>query len=342
MIGLATLAGLFGAEAARAHPARIVIAPRGEDRRAGASHRRRPAGSGVCGPVPRQGRAVERHDLRKGRGTRRLFCGDQATQKTAQPSADSWGEPLAVFSDGDLDAETQAAAAALDSPSKRQDRRCRLGAQAHRRRDFRTRKPGHVQGIAQARPDSRSRGAVKWEGKNYEYFWIIDIRVRSRLSQSSSRTIPAPLTRGSPTTPGARRSERRSPEFYETASIEWRARRERSLRASPAGRVRSRRARRRQSRKVRTKLVAGRLWHFVRRAELTTPAFQDRNRSATYRLLLIVGDEHRGQPRARGRAQPLAQFLCTFASSAPKGSSSSSMRGSIASARASATRCRPP
>ena len=61
------------------------------------------------------------------------------------------------------------------------------------------------------------------------------------------------------------------------------------------------------------------------------------------RLFLVVGDEDRGQadPSCSRRSQRRSS-LRTLASSAPNGSSSSSTRGSIASARARATRWRWP
>jgi len=62
-----------------------------------------------------------------------------------------------------------------------------------------------------------------------------------------------------------------------------------------------------------------------------------------HRLVLVVRDEDRGEAGLFVNfAQPAAQILRTRASSAPKGSSSSSTRGSMASARASATRWRWP
>jgi hypothetical protein len=58
------------------------------------------------------------------------------------------------------------------------------------------------------------------------------------------------------------------------------------------------------------------------------------------RLGLVVGDEQRGDPEPLLEAADLgAQLVRTRASSAESGSSSSSTVGSIASARAIATRC---
>ena len=62
-----------------------------------------------------------------------------------------------------------------------------------------------------------------------------------------------------------------------------------------------------------------------------------------HRLFLVVRHEHRRRVDLLVQlAQPRAQLCRTFTSSAPNGSSSSSSRGSTASARASAIRCRWP
>ena len=99
------------------------------------------------------------------------------TQETAQPSAESWGKQLTVFSQGGLDKETKDAAAALELDGVQwQDRRRRVGAQAHcRRRTLQGRRMSNtLRALLKLDQIPGADVPVKWDGDNYDYFWIVD------------------------------------------------------------------------------------------------------------------------------------------------------------------------
>ena len=91
--------------------------------------------------------------------------------------------------------------------------------------------------------------------------------------------------------------------------------------------------------------MAGTVVDLPRAADLLDPALvhDDHPVGELQRLFLVVGDEDGGDAESScsSRSQRRSS-LRTLASSAPNGSSSSSTCGSIASARASATRWRWP
>jgi hypothetical protein len=85
--------------------------------------------------------------------------------------------------------------------------------------------------------------------------------------------------------------------------------------------------------------------HFLRSARLLDPRLVHHHDPVRHLegFVLIVRHQHAGNVQFVVQPpQPAPQLLRTFASSAPNGSSSSSTLGSMASARASATRCRWP
>ena len=167
-IGLAALAGALFAEAAAAQPARIILLRHGEKQN----------GAELCvvGTLRAEGLAAQYlgkdapgNEILYGKGGKpdAFFAVTPHTQETAKPSADSWGLQLTVFSvppkdpneETDLGAETQKAAAALEFEGlRRQDRRHRLGAQAHRQKGVEQGRR-HLAGASKARRNSRRRRA---------------------------------------------------------------------------------------------------------------------------------------------------------------------------------------
>ena len=124
MAGFLALAGVLGAAAAEARPARIVILRHGEKKN----------GAELCSVGQLRAEALSDQYLGKGApgndamfgkgGTPDAFFAITThTQETATPSAQSWGKQLIVFpvpqkdpdEERDLDKQTQKAAAALNS-----------------------------------------------------------------------------------------------------------------------------------------------------------------------------------------------------------------------------------
>ncbi len=176
-VGLAALAGMVGAEAAQAQPSRIVILRHGE----------KTDGPKLCKVGNLRAQALAAQYLGKGApGNDAIFGKDRKpdaflavtehTQETAQPSAASWGQQLTVFSKGGLDKETQDAAAALGSA--KYDGKIVVVVWEHKH-------IADVDSSGKEDPNAlrallklyRIPGAdvpMKWEGDNYDYFWIVD------------------------------------------------------------------------------------------------------------------------------------------------------------------------
>ncbi len=181
--GLLALAGMVGAEAAEARPARIVILRHGEKKN----------GAELCtvGQLRAQalsdqylGKGAPGNDAMFGKGGTpdAFFAITPHTQETATPSAQSWGKQLTVFSvpekdpdeEHDLDKETQKAAAALNTSDY--DGKIVVVVWEHK----------HIANKDLNKKDDTLRELLKlddipdakvpktWEGANYDYFWIID------------------------------------------------------------------------------------------------------------------------------------------------------------------------
>ena len=161
-IGLAALAGVLGAEAAHgATRAHHHISPRGKE-----------DGAELCkvGKLRAQALAVQYlgkdapgNDTIFGKGGQpdAFFAVTVHTQETAQPSAESWGKQLTVFSQGGLDKETKDAAAALDSTAYNGKIVVVVWEHKHIADEDSSGKEDveHAQGVAQTRPDSWRRCA---------------------------------------------------------------------------------------------------------------------------------------------------------------------------------------
>ncbi len=177
VIGLAALAGVLGAEAARAQPSRIVISRHGE----------KTDGPELCtvGTLRAEalaaqylGQGAPSNDAIFGKGGKpdAFFAVTRHTQETAQPSANSWGEQLTVFSTGDLDADTRDAAAALDSTAY--DGKVVVVVWEHKHiaeEDASGQEdPNTLRALLKLDQIAGAAAPLKWEGKNYDYFWIVD------------------------------------------------------------------------------------------------------------------------------------------------------------------------
>jgi hypothetical protein len=180
VVGLAGLAGVLGAEAAQAQPSRIVISRHGE----------KTDGPELCAVGQLRAQALAAQYLGKdapgndaifGKGAKpdAFFAVTAHTQKTAQPSADSWGKKLTVFSNGDLDAETQAAVAALDSAEYNGKVVVVVWEHKHIAEEDSPGQedPNTLRALLKLDQIAPANPPMKWEGKNYDYFWIVDYAV---------------------------------------------------------------------------------------------------------------------------------------------------------------------
>jgi hypothetical protein len=181
--GLVALVGGLATEAARAHPARVILLRHGE----------KIDSAVLCDVGNLRAQGLSAQYLGKGApgneaifGTGRtpdaFFAVTAHTQETAAPSAESWGKKLTLFpvwpkdpnEDSDLDAQTQKAAAALNSAEY--DGKIVVVVWEHK----------HI-----AKKDLNRNGSTfwslltlgeipgasvpkSWEGANYDFFWIID------------------------------------------------------------------------------------------------------------------------------------------------------------------------
>ncbi len=176
-IGLAALAGLLGAEAAQAQPSRVIILRHGE----------KTDGPKLCKVGKLRAQALAAQYLGKdapgtdaifGKGERpaAFFAVTKHTQETAQPSAESWGQQLTVFSEGGLDAETKGAAAALASAAYNGkvvvvvwEHKHIAGEDSSGKED-----PDTLRALLKLDQIPGADVPVKWEGDNYDDFWIVD------------------------------------------------------------------------------------------------------------------------------------------------------------------------
>jgi hypothetical protein len=181
--GFLALAGVLGAEAAQAHPARVILLRHGEKKN----------GAELCsvGQLRAQalsdqylGKGAPENDtiFGKGRGPDAFFAITRHTQETATPSARSWGKQLTVFSvpakdlneDVDLNTQTKNAAAALNSPEY--DGKIVVVVWEHKhiaKKDLND-SNDTLWSLLNLGNMSKSPAPKTWEGVNYDFFWIID------------------------------------------------------------------------------------------------------------------------------------------------------------------------
>lgn len=181
--GLAALAGVLGAEAARAHPSRIILLRHGEKKNS----------AELCDVGKLRAQALADQYLGKGAPGNEIIFGKGGTpdaffavtahtQETATPSAESWGEQVTAFSvppkdpdeDADLNTQTQKAAAALNSAAY--DGKIVVVVWEHKRianKDLN--RDGNTFWTLLSLGDIVDAAAPKsWKGANYDFFWIID------------------------------------------------------------------------------------------------------------------------------------------------------------------------
>jgi hypothetical protein len=203
VIAAGVLAAALGAEVASADPARIIILRHGEKTKGGE----------LCAVGALRAQALKAQYLgRNAPGNATIygpggkpdafFAITAHTQETATPSAQSWGQQIVAFSvpehdqneEADLDTQTQQAAATLQSSAY--DGKTVVIVWEHKR-------------IANKNLDETWRKLLKlgeidsevpkkWEGDNYDYFWLVDYshrnptfrRVKQVYSDSSYAQVP--------------------------------------------------------------------------------------------------------------------------------------------------------
>ena len=175
--GLAALASVLGAEAAQAHPSRIILLRHGEKKNS----------AELCDVGKLRAQALSDQYLGKGAPGNEIIFGKGGkpdaffavtahTKETAMPSAETWGKQVTAFwvppkdpnEDADLDTQTQKAAAELNSADY--DGKTVVIVWEHNRiakKDLNSTfwtllRLGDIDA-----PDS-------WKGVNYDFFWIID------------------------------------------------------------------------------------------------------------------------------------------------------------------------
>ena len=222
--GLLALAGALGAEAAQAHPARIILLRHGEKKNS----------SQLCdvGQLRAQalsdqylGRGAPGNDAIFGKGGApdAFFAVTAHTQETATPSAQSWGKQVTIFSvppkdpheESDLDAQTRKAAAALDSAEY--DGKIVVVVWEHKhiaKKDLN--KDGDTFWSLLNLGDIRNANAPKtWEGVNYDFFWIIDYTLSQPTFTVVQQEYAAPADAQVPNNPwGEDVDQTKFPEFY--------------------------------------------------------------------------------------------------------------------------------
>jgi len=181
--GLFALAGALAGEAARAHPARIILLRHGEKKDS----------AKLCGVGNLRAQALAAQYLGKGapgsdaifgRGKTpdAFFAVTEHTRETAAPSAATWDKPPVVFSvppkdpteDSDLATQTRQAAAALNSAEY--DGKIVVIVWEHKHIANKDLNDSDVTfwGLLNLGKISNVDVPHTWEGANYDYFWIID------------------------------------------------------------------------------------------------------------------------------------------------------------------------
>jgi hypothetical protein len=172
------LAGVLGLQSAQAHPARIILLRHGEKRNS----------ADLCSVGQLRAQALSNQYLGKGAPGNKALFGDGGqpdaffaitvhTQETATPSAQSWGQKLTVFSasdDSDLDTQTKAAAAALNSPAYDGKTVVVLWEHKHIAKKALNENDDTFWSLLDLRKISADAAPKTWQGVNYDFFWIID------------------------------------------------------------------------------------------------------------------------------------------------------------------------
>jgi hypothetical protein len=181
--GLAALAGIYGVEAAQSHPSRIIFLRHGEKKNS----------TELCDVGRLRAQALSDQYLGKDAPSNEQLFGKGGmpdafiavtvhTQETATPSAESWGMKVTAFpvspkdpnEDDDLNTQTQKAAAALNSA--KYDGKIVVVVWEHKRIASESlNKDGDTFWALLGLSDIVSPAVPKkWEGANYDFFWIID------------------------------------------------------------------------------------------------------------------------------------------------------------------------
>ncbi len=178
--GVAAPAGAQGAKATQAHPARIILLRHGEKKN---SAELCSVGKLRAEALAAQylGKGAPGNDAIFGKGGKpdAFFAVTAHTQKTAQPSAQSWGQDPTIFpvapkdpnEEADLDVQTQKAAAALTTAKFAG----KIVVVVWEHKHIAT------EGLPNTFWTLLGLGAIpnanvpeSWAGTNYDYFWIID------------------------------------------------------------------------------------------------------------------------------------------------------------------------
>jgi hypothetical protein len=180
--GVAAPAGALGADAAQAHPARIILLRHGEKKN----------GRELCNVGSLRAQALSAQYL--GRGAREndaiygngrtpdaFFAVTAHTQETAAPSAQSWGKQLTMFlvppgdpdEESDLDTQTQKAAAALASAEYAGKIVVVVWEHKHIANEDLTNTFWTLLKLGEI---PNANVPKSWAGTNYDFFWIIDYK----------------------------------------------------------------------------------------------------------------------------------------------------------------------
>jgi hypothetical protein len=178
-------AGFGALDMANAHPSRIVLLRHGEKVPPNAPDRRQ-----LCPIGALRAQALAEYYLGKGAQNARDIFGEgkepdaffavtSHTQKTVEPSVATWSgsKPYVVFSGGNLGEETKKAAAELAKP-KYDGKVVVIVWEHHHIADKQENDDGDtfwsLLQLGKIAPESVGK---KWEGVNYDYFWVINYSV---------------------------------------------------------------------------------------------------------------------------------------------------------------------
>jgi hypothetical protein len=214
--GLFALAGVLGAEAAQAQPARIVILRHGEKKDS----------EKLCTVGKLRAQALSDQYLGKGAGQGQAIFGASGqpaaffaitphTVETATPSAESWGQKPVVFDSSDLDASTKKAAATLNG-SAYDGKIVAVVWEHHHIADKDLNGKGvtlwSLLGLGKI---PNANVPDNWEGVNYDYIWIVDTTTSPPTFQAIKQKYTAAAYAAVPDNDwGKAVDEKKFPEFY--------------------------------------------------------------------------------------------------------------------------------
>jgi hypothetical protein len=201
---LVFFAEFAGLDMADAWPSRIVLLRHGEKAPANA-----PDPTQLCSIGVLRAQALSEYYLGNGAQNAQEIFGERKepdaffaitphTQKTAAPSVASWsgGKPYVVFSGSDLDGETRKAVAELAKPDY--DGKTVVIVWEHHHIADKHAQDKTFWSLLQLGNIVREPVPNKWEGVNYDYFWVIDytaspptfLPVRQKYSDPKYAKIP--------------------------------------------------------------------------------------------------------------------------------------------------------